>query len=185
MNERGSGREEPYRSDESELHRSRRETRAAFENRAHIYRHLLDVLDAELGSERAEELVSRAIRCRGLETGEKYAEALATGGLEAVGNLFCEGSPCGGVLFRPSVAEHEGDERIVLRMEACPLVDAWEIAGLSPEEVDRLCRVAAAVDEGTFERAGLQLTFLERRGVPGHERCLLELRIPQRHSRER
>jgi hypothetical protein len=41
-----------------------------------------------------------------------------------------------------------------------------------------MCSIAAAVDEGTFEAAGLELTFLDRIGCVGSERCLLELRLP-------
>jgi hypothetical protein len=41
-----------------------------------------------------------------------------------------------------------------------------------------MCEIAAAVDEGTFQGAGLELTFLDRRGRAGAEKCLLELRLP-------
>jgi hypothetical protein len=43
-----------------------------------------------------------------------------------------------------------------------------------------MCAISAAVDEGTFEAAGLELTFLDRLGIPGSEHCLLELRLPHR-----
>jgi hypothetical protein len=92
-----------------------------------------------------------------------------------VGRLFCEGSPCGGALFEPGIESRDSDG-IVLRMTACPLVDAWTALGLSPEEIDTLCEIAAAVDEGTFEGAGLELTFRERLGAPDSSRCILELR---------
>lgn len=162
---------------EDELEQSRAETRASFENRALIYAYIYEELADELGPERATDLMTRAIQRRGLDVSRRYRAAAHSGDLEEVGRIFCEGSPCGGELFEPGV-EESGDERIVLRMTACPLVDAWRAAGLDPEDIDHLCQIAAAVDHGTFEGAGLELTFLDRLGAPGSERCLLELRLP-------
>jgi hypothetical protein len=169
----------PDREFDDELEQSRAETRASFENRALMYAYIYDELSDELGAERATDLMARAIHRRGLEVSRKYRAAAHSGDLEAVGRIFCEGSPCDGELFEPGV-EESGEDRIVLRMTACPLVDTWRAAGLDADEIDRLCGIAAAVDEGTFEGAGLELTFLDRLGAPGSERCLLELRLPER-----
>jgi predicted ArsR family transcriptional regulator len=165
--------------DLDELDQSRAETRAAFENRALLYAYVYEELSDELGEERATELMERAIHRRGIEVGRKYRPAAAARDLEEVGRIFCDGSPCEGALFEPAVEEVD-DERTVLSMSACPLVDAWRGAGLLPEEIDHLCSIAAAVDEGTFESAGLELTFLDRLGRPGSERCLLEITLPDR-----
>jgi predicted ArsR family transcriptional regulator len=162
---------------EGELEQSRAETRAAFENRALMYAYFYEELADELGPDRATELMKRAIHRRGLEVGRAYRAAAHAGDLEAVGQIFCDGSPSAGELFTPAV-EEEGEERIVLSMSSCPLVDAWRGAGLDPEEIEHMCSIAAAVDEGTFEGAGLELTFLDRIGCVGSERCLLELRLP-------
>jgi len=62
-------------------------------------------------------------------------------------------------------------------MTSCPLVDAWRSIGLPAEEVDTLCEIAAAVDEGTFAGAGLDLEFLGRLGAGG-SKCLLDLGLP-------
>lgn len=157
------------------LEQARRETRAAFENRALMYHYIFDELRAEVGEDRAAEVLKRAIRRRGVEVGRKYAPAAHARDLEAVAGIFCSDSPCQGELFHPGVEEREND-RLVLRMTTCPLMDAWRSLGLSPEEMDLLCEISAAVDYGTFEGAGLDLTFLDRLGRPGAERCLLELR---------
>ena len=159
-----------------DLAKARAETRASFENRALMYYHLFEEMSAEMGRARATEVMKRAIRRRGLEVGEKYRPAAQAGDLDAVAVIFCQGSPCAGALFTPGV-EESGEGRLVLRMESCPLVDAWCEAGLSAEEIDLLCEIAAAVDEGTFEGAGLDLTFLERQPQPGGSRCLLELKV--------
>jgi len=160
------------------LTKSRDETRGAFANRALMYLHLFEVLREELGEDRAVDVMKRAIYRRGLEVGEKYRPAGEAGDLDEVGRIFCEGSPCEGALFEPGVEGREEDV-IVLRMTACPLVETWRGAGASPSEIDTLCAIAAAVDEGTFAGAGLDLVFLDRLGRPGAHRCLLELRVAE------
>lgn len=162
---------------EAAVERARAETRAAFENRALMYLYVFEELSAEIGREKAADVMKRAIHRRGVEVGQKYRPAAAAGDLAEVGRIFCEGSPCQGTLFEPSV-EELGEGRTVLSMTACPLLDAWRAAGVPAEEADVLCEIAAAVDEGTFEGAGLGLTFLDRLGKPGSKRCLLELTTP-------
>jgi hypothetical protein len=158
------------------LERSRAETRGAFENRALMYAYLYEELLPVLGHDETVAVMKRAIYRRGLEVGRKYRDAAQAGDVERVGAIFCGGSPCGGTLFDPGV-EESADGRIVLRMTSCPLVDAWRAAGLPAEEIDTLCEVAAAVDEGTFAGAGLDLEFLSRLGA-GEDKCLLDLRVP-------
>jgi hypothetical protein len=163
---------------ETALESARAETRASFENRALMYAYLYDELEAELGAERATDIMKRAIFRRGLEVGQRYRAAAEAGDLAEVARLFVDGSPAGGAFFEPGVEElaPEGD-RVVLRMVSCPLKDAWRTAGYPAEKVDLLCDIAAAVDEGTFEGAGLNLKFLDRQACPGSEKCLLELRL--------
>lgn len=162
---------------ERALETSRAETRAAFENRALLYAYLFDELERDLGVEHATELMKRAIYRRGLEVGRAYRAAAQAGDLEQVGRLFAERSPAEGALFDPGIEEPASGGRVVLRMTGCPLADAWRDAGYEPERVDLLCEIAAAVDEGTFEAAGLDLAFLDRQCCPGSDRCLLELRL--------
>jgi hypothetical protein len=156
---------------------SRAETRAAFENRALIYYYVFDELSDVVGPEQAAEIMKRAIYRRGLDVGAKYRAAGEAGHLDEVGRLFCGGSPCQGTLFEPGVEASEGDE-IVLRMTACPLVDAWREIGLEADQIDLLCEIAAAVDEGTFAAAGLELDFEDRLGRSDASSCLLRLRVP-------
>ncbi|TLM99442.1 MAG: hypothetical protein FDZ75_00020 [Actinobacteria bacterium] len=162
---------------ERALEVSRAETRAAFENRAVLYAYLFDELESELGVERATEVMKRAIYRRGLDVGRAYREAAEAGDLEEVARLFADRSPQQGALFEPGVEEPAEGGRIVIRMTGCPLAEAWRDAGYQPERVDLLCEIAAAVDEGTFAAAGLELAFLDRQGCVGSDRCLLELRV--------
>ena len=164
--------------EQADLEEARAETRSAFESRALAYAYIYDELETEIGAERATALMKRAIFKRGLEVGKRYREAAQAGDLAHVARLFLEGSPCDGSLFEPGVEEltAEGD-RLVLRMTGCPLKDAWRDAGYDAEKVDHLCEIAAAVDEGTFEGAGLDLKFLDRQACPGSDTCLLELKL--------
>jgi L-2-amino-thiazoline-4-carboxylic acid hydrolase len=162
---------------EEALVKSRRETRDAFENRALMYWYIYDELASEVGADRATTIMKQAVFRRGLEVGRKYRAAAESGDLAEVGAIFCEGSPSEGELFSPAI-EALDDDRLVLRMESCPLVDAWRTIGLAPEEIDRMCEISAAVDQGTFAGAGLSLEFLDRLGKPGSCRCLLELKPP-------
>lgn len=159
-----------------ELAAARAETRAAFENRALIYHYLFEELAEELGPERAAELMKRAIYRRGLDVGQAYRHAAEEGDLGAIAELFVGGSPCGGSLFEPDVGE-TGEDYVLLRMASCPLVEAWRALGLDDDRIDLLCEIAAAVDAGTFEGAGLDLEFRDRIGRPGAERCVLEIRL--------
>jgi len=162
---------------EEALAKSRRETRDAFENRALMYWYIYDELAAEVGADRATTIMKQAVFRRGLEVGRKYRAAAESGDLAAVGAIFCGGSPSEGTLFTPGIESLE-DGRLVLRMESCPLVDAWRKFGLAPEEIDRMCEISAAVDQGTFQGAGLSLEFLDRLGKAGSCRCMLELKLP-------
>lgn len=163
---------------EAALEKSRAETRAAFENRAMMYAYLYDELEDELGQTRAIDLMKRAIFRRGLDVGRRYRSAAEAGDLDEVARLFVEGSPCDGALFEPGLEEESDDgERIVLRMTECPLKDAWRNAGYDEERVDLLCAIAAAVDEGTFEGAGLELVFLDRQACRDSDKCLLEVKV--------
>ena len=169
--------EQTIESLEDELAESRAETRAAFANRANLYAYLFEELVSVLGKDEAIAAMKRAIYRRGLEVGRKYQPAVEAGDMIEVGRIFCEGSPSGGALFHPGIEESE-DGHLVLHMTSCPLVEAWQEMGLPADEIDTLCDIAAAVDEGTFEGAGLDLTFLSRIGVVGTDKCLLDLQLP-------
>lgn len=156
---------------------SRAETRAAYENRAMMYAAMLDELEAELGTQRAAGLMKRGIYRRGRQIGEAYRDAVAAGDLSEVGRIFVEQTPMQGMLFEPAIHEPPTGDRIILSMKACPLVDAWRKAGFPPERVDLLCEIAAAVDYGTFDAAGLDLEFLDRQACEDSDTCLLQLKM--------
>ena len=133
-----------------------------------MYAYIYEELLGALGKDEAVALMKRAIYRRGLEVGRKYRPAVEAADLIEVGSIFCDGSPCEGGAVR---AGHRGDlgrphraahDRVSARRGVAGM-------GLPAEEVDTLCEIAAAVDEGTFEGAGLDLEFLSRIGASVHE----------------
>jgi hypothetical protein len=139
----------------------------SYKNRAHLYYLIFEELRGELGAEKAEELMTRAIYKRGLQKGKKYAP-YAPQDLEGLKKAFVGGIPDEGQMFRPEVLRCDGDA-LDIKFHGCPLRDAWQEAGLPEEEVARMCRIAARVDNGTFESAGFR--FSADTWQPGGEGC--------------
>jgi hypothetical protein len=150
----------------------------SFKNRALIYYLIYDELRAELGADRAEELLSRAIYRRGELCGqEKYAR-FAPHDLSGLKAAFLGGIPDDGKMFQPEIVRSDA-EALDITFHACPLRDAWVEAGLPEEDVATLCRIAAQIDDGTFAAAGFQ--FNADTWQPGGENCChLHIRPGQR-----
>lgn len=140
---------------------------ASFKHRAILYYHIYDELRRELGADQAEELLKRAIYRRGVEVGAKFAP-FAPDNLAGLKENFLGGIPDGGKMFQPEVLHCDG-AALDIKFHRCPLREAWQEAGLPPEEVATLCRIAARIDNGTFEGAGFQ--FSADTWQPGGEGC--------------
>jgi hypothetical protein len=145
----------------------RRQLYDAFANRAHIYHLLLSQLRSELGAERAAELMGRAIYQRGVQNAARYA-SFAPRDLEGLRQAFLASLPDEGAMFAPEVVRCDA-EGLDIKFHRCPLQQAWLDAGLAPEEVATLCRIAAQVDNGLFEAAGFRFHADTYR--PGAEGC--------------
>ena len=130
----------------------RRQLYASFANRAHIYHLLFNQLRSELGAERAAEVMGRAIYQRGIQNAARFA-SFAPRDLEGLGRAFLANLPDDGAMFGPEVVRCDA-EGVDIKFHRCPLKQAWLDAGLAPEEVATLCRIAAQVDYGMFEAAG-------------------------------
>jgi len=139
----------------------------SFKNRALIYWLMYEELRSEFGPERAEEVMKRAIYRRGAQKGEKYASH-APADLEGLRDAFVGGLPDEGRMFQPEVIRCDR-EGLDIKFHACPLRQAWQEAGLPEEEVATLCRIAARIDNGTFESAGFG--FSADTYQPGGEGC--------------
>ena len=140
----------------------------SFKNRAMIYYLIFDELRAELGNDRAEELLSRAIYRRGeLQGQEKYAQ-FAPDNLTGLKAAFLGGMADDGRMFQPEIVRSDA-EGLDIKFHACPLRDAWLEAGLPDEDVATLCRIASQIDDGMFEAAGFR--FSADTWQPGGEGC--------------
>ena len=136
-------------------------------NRALIYMEMYDVLCAEVGAAKAEELLTRAIFRRGLAAGKSLARH-APNDLAGLKASFLASVPGGEEIFRPQVLRSDA-EALEIQLHGCPLKDAWREAGLPEEKVATLCRIAGAVDKGLFEGAGFR--FENRTWTPGAQGC--------------
>ena len=139
----------------------------AFTNRAILYYLIYDELRQELGAERAEEILSRAIYRRGAQKGPRYA-CFAPADLTGLRNAFVGALPDDGNAFKPEVLRHDS-EALDIKFHRCPLREAWQEAGLPDAEVATLCRIAARIDNGQFEAAGF--AFSADTWQPGGEGC--------------
>ncbi len=126
-------------------------------NRARIYIHIYRELSKEVGADAASAILKRALYARGREKGDLLAGKLGKPDPHALAAAFMEGDPDMDA-FGHEVVE-EGPGFVVLRLNRCPLVEAWAGAGLAPEERKSLCDIAYQVDFGKFEAAGYTLSF--------------------------
>jgi hypothetical protein len=139
----------------------------SFKNRAALYWLIYDELRTELGADRAEAILKRAIYRRGQQKGGKYA-AFAPRDLEGLRAAFVGGLPDEGRMFQPGVERCDA-QGLDIKFHACPLKSAWQELGLPEEEVATLCRIAARIDNGTFESAGFG--FSADTYQPGGDGC--------------
>jgi hypothetical protein len=126
-------------------------------NRARIYVNIYRELAKEIGAERATAILKRALYARGREKGLQLAQKISKPNLHELALAFMEGNADMDA-FGHEVVEERPDS-IVLRLNRCPLVEAWKEAELSPEEQKALCDIAYQVDFGKFETAGYKLAF--------------------------
>lgn len=131
--------------------------RDEIKNRARIYHFIYQELRKEVGEEKAEEILKRAVYRRGKEKGVELAKKIGEPDLEKLAKSFVEGKE------ELDAFGHEvvdvADDHALLRLNRCPLVEAWEEIGLSLEERKTLCDIAYQVDFGKFEAAGYKLKF--------------------------
>lgn len=155
----------------------RRQLYDSFKNRAMIYYLIFDELRNELGPEQAEAVLGRAIYRRGAAIGLSKFARFAPSDLSGLKAAFLDGIPDQGRMFQPEVLRSDSDG-VDVKFHNCPLRDAWQEAGLSGDEVATLCRIAARIDNGTFEGAGFR--FHADTWQPGSEGCCcLHIRVGQ------
>jgi predicted ArsR family transcriptional regulator len=142
-------------------------------NRARIYYLIYQELSEEVGEAKAVEILKKAIYERGKEKGELLVGKLGEPNLKKLAQAFVEGKEDIDA-FGHEVVEVEADYAL-LRLNHCPLVDAWEEMGLSAEQKKRMCDMAYQVDFGKFEAAGFKLDF-KCRIAEGDTTCDLHIK---------
>jgi hypothetical protein len=143
-------------------------------NRARIYIHIYHELSEEVGKEKAAEIMKKALYTRGKEKGLQLANRFGKPNLHEMALAFIEGKTDMDAFGHEIVQEHSS--LLLLRLNRCPLVEAWKESGLSPEEQKVLCDIAYQVDFGKFEAAGFKLDFTCRI-ADGGESCDMKVML--------
>jgi hypothetical protein len=146
----------------------REELYNSFKNRAVLYYLIYDELRSEVGAEKAEQVMRRAIYRRGEQVGRQKFAQFGPDNLSALCEAFLGGIPDQGAMFRPEIVRSD-DEALDIKFQGCPLRDAWLEMGLPEAEVATICRIAATIDSGTFEAAGF--AFSADTWQPGGQGC--------------
>ena len=140
---------------------------ASFKHRAMLYYLIFDELRKALDEPQAVAILQRAIRRRGETVGQQYA-TFAPDDLAGLRDAFLANIPDAGRMFSAKV-ECCDTGHLDITLQSCPLRDAWQEAGLSEQDQETMCRIAAAIDAGTFEGAGF--AFSADTWRPGGEGC--------------
>jgi hypothetical protein len=151
-------------SEEQEL---RRQLEEAHMGRALVYAAFYEELSRRFGAETAEEVMKSAIYERGRAIGRRFA-VHGPANLKDLCAAFLDFVPDKGRLFQPEVRRLD-EGGLDIKFHACPLKKAWQEAGIPPEKIATLCRIAGVVDNGTFEAAGF--AFDADTWRPGDEGC--------------
>lgn len=130
----------------------RRELDDAFRNRAMLYLEIYRALSREVGAAKAEAVLSEAIYARGRDAAQQAFAAFGPQDACALGEAFLAGSPDQGRMFPTEVTRGEG--AISFKVQQCPLQSAWVSAGVPPDEMATICRIAGRFDNGLFEHSG-------------------------------
>lgn len=141
--------------------------RAAFKSRALVYHAVYDEMRRELGAEKAQAILKRAIYRRGEAIAGHFASH-APADLAGLEKAFLAFIPQGEELFAPEVIRCDADE-LEIQFHRCPLKEAWEEAGLPEDERTTMCALAGSVDYGTFEAAGFAIE--SETWQPGRSGC--------------
>jgi hypothetical protein len=163
----------PVRILETNVEKPLKQLVGEIKNRALIYRRIYEQLVAALGPEQAVLAMGEAIYQRGRDKGRELSKTIGEPDLEKLAHAFAEGKHEMDAFGHEVVAVT--DTEAVLRLNRCPLSEAWDEAGLSAKEKLTMCDIASRVDFGKFEAAGYQLRFACRI-AEGADTCDLHVR---------
>lgn len=139
----------------------------SFKNRAMIYYNIYKTLSADLGKEKAADLMRDAIYKRGVEQ-SKALQGIDNKDVRTLMDRFLALVPDDGKMFGPEILNVQ-DDAVDIKFHRCPLKECWLEAGIPEAEVAELCQIAARVDNGLFEGAGFK--FHAETWQPGRDGC--------------
>jgi len=138
--------------------------RDAHKKRAEYLYFIFQEMMRELGKEKAEEVMRRALKRAGRHYGSK---------------MHLESTPLGFIKFLEE-SSHEAtferkikmrnDDQCIFTIGYCPLVAAWKGLDLGTREIRLLCDIAMEVDLGMIEALGLHLDLAKSLGS-GEDCC--------------
>ena len=144
--------------------------RSAIEDRATYLFFLLKEMERAVGPEEAERLAGQAVYRYGQTKGQRM------GSLDTPADFIAHQMRPGRQEIFDKEAIEAGEARGEIRFHYCPLVEAWERLGATPEEISRLCDVAMQGDHGMLSHTPMALE-LPRSIARGDAYCQLILEL--------
>ena len=144
--------------------------RSAIEDRATYLFFLLKEMEKAVGPEEAERLAGQAVYRYGQTKGQRMAP------LDTPADFIAHQMRPGRQEIFDKEAIEAGEARGEIRFHYCPLVEAWERLGATPEEISRLCDVAMQGDHGMLSHTPLALE-LPHSIARGDAYCQLILKL--------
>jgi|WetSurMetagenome_2_1015567.scaffolds.fasta_scaffold638525_1 hypothetical protein len=140
--------------------------------RAKAYYYLFEEFSEAIGIEETKKIFSRAIFKLGIDKANSFSDK-AGASAKSLADDFT-GDEVGREVFEQSVVSSD-NERTLVEMRNCPLVEMWREMNLSDEKIKLLCDMACQIDFGTVEGKGMKLKFNSRISY-GDSSCILEMK---------
>jgi len=143
-------------ADDAALSDLRNQVKNLLKSRAMLIASLLDALEPEMGLVRAEALLTRVMHQRSVGAGKQFLSDCAPDNMPLLRERFINFLPDHGGLFNIATTRCDATG-LGLKFQTCPIKQAYEEAGLSPERMQVLLRICGGGDVGLFEGAGFSI----------------------------
>jgi len=137
--------------------------------RAKAYLFLYEEMKAEIGEEKAKKIFSNAVYKLGIDKSKLYPDNVKASAI-SIAEEFVS-NPLSREVFKQSIISGN-DDKAIIKMERCPLVDKWNEMKLSENKIKTMCDLAYRIDFGKIESLGFKLTF-DKRIADGEDSCVL------------
>lgn len=146
----------------------RNQVKNLLKSRAMLMAALLDELEPEIGLERAETVLRRVMHKRSEGAGKRFLSDCAPGNMPLLRERFIDFLPDHGGLFEVETTRCDA-AGLGIKFKTCPVKEAYEEAGISPERMQVLLRISGDGDVGLFEGAGFAIR--NDTWAPGSQGC--------------